>query len=572
MKNVYGKNKIDVHTLEMIDLRTTVKDTTVLHLVCGNPHLTVELLQFVMSRYKLDTPCAARTPLHVICEIQSWELVECVLGCNLAVADEFARTPMHSLCRRMLPTRLVERILATELLYMEDVYFETPLLLLARFNSHMVSAKLNVANSLGTTLTHRLCEMGIIPDSDLLVKDFFGNTPLHALCKTRVTLAEIQHLDLCVANQVGHTPVFNLCKSKYVEPDVWQYLLARYDLLQPDYRHVTPLQKLCRICDLSTLKIICNKFDRNTVLDARGNRLVHFVCRNPRVSLEMLEMFSVTCNDYERTPLHILCKYVRVSPAMLKYAPLTDQDINGDTPVHFLCRSNYLECINYIDSELLLIKNVEEETPLHLLLANPRINIEMIKSLREKNILKFIRREENIYGETPLYRYCENPSINLRDFTLLFSAKAFARYALCHIVFGNKRVSTSIIRFLTLHTNTHVHNSVGYTPSHMLAPHANKHMLKYMNFSALDDFGMSAANYLSKKILVYAIFSYCLPYHLHVNNLLYKRFCTTTVLTTSTACKLPTYLRKRCEFLLWALRPLHKPLIMMIADFSFRQY
>ncbi|MBS4169261.1 ankyrin repeat domain-containing protein [Parachlamydia sp. AcF125] len=281
-----------------------------------------------------------------------------------------------------------------------------------------------------------------------------GETALSISIQASSSLENIELLlqhgaNVFISNLEGSSPLHLACANSRLNPQILELLLqaARTQCPEKDLinsqdaagRTALHIALLKEEIKLEFIAILL-KFDANVqITDFRGESPLHFVCKNPGMTVFCLEKlisanFEHTTlgaylnlkNIQGQTPLHLLCLNSEASLAQLNIllgrgAIVENEDIHKNTPLHYACKnlaktSEMIAALlshSHDKKKLALSQNNAQQTPLHILCATHFASAEILRLLinQIEDIASYIEAPDHA-GLTAIQIACRSSLIN----------------------------------------------------------------------------------------------------------------------------------------------------------------
>ena len=279
----------------------------------------------------------------------------CDVSLSLKVSDKslfkysFGRSTgdnaLHMACK-MMDIKLVQLLLNFCPVHIKNIDGNTSFHIAAKNGSYSVMKCLissgdyplgDYHNNEGNSVLHLACTSGSLDIVQLLIdkccvtlKNSVGNTPIHVACKNRFSKLVSCLLTKCSGNLDSHRNDMN---------DTFLHVAAKAG-------------------DLNTIEILL-KYCSTTCQNLNGDTPIHIACEaNLHTVVECLLEWTDSSypfvNKQGETYLHAACNkdaQLDVVKTIIKkdYKALGNYpDSNGDTPLHYVCRSQHKEIMEYL--------------------------------------------------------------------------------------------------------------------------------------------------------------------------------------------------------------------------------
>ena len=350
-------------------------------------HSRTTIFNFFMSRHDLNlnvtTSDTSETPLHLACCCHSSEFALALLNdqrytCSLNAVDRYSDTPLFNACR-LGNIEIIQRIIAKSdctRFMVNHITKETPahiacrknrfdilkLLLLASENSEPL--KDLQLNFLGESLLCIACYNDTENIIDFLIKngiskplsqttEGFVQSPLHIACKhgNTETVKRLLNSKICLITDLdinGNTYLHHICMRQQIDPEMLEI----------------PGESITLISEMVEKKNIAGQNALHLLFENDGMQVLH--CMSKFLNIKNLNNALSLVDGNGNTPLHIAFSKQRslALKLLLKSPELAEgiskaicmQNSNNDSPLHILCKLEYLQLMlqnPHISSEII---------------------------------------------------------------------------------------------------------------------------------------------------------------------------------------------------------------------------
>ena len=363
------------------------------------------------------------TLLHITCLIENIELARYLVvdrKCDVNIINGDGNLPLHIACRSLSidMVKLVSKSMEASNLLLKNCDNKTVFHVVCNshyFYSHYYTRE-EESDITRRSIVRYLVKSGynsmhLHPEafSDLNVKLFCTNeNDFDILSKlaTKDNVNECASLfDACTCNNIKAVRLFT------------QVLKCNLSITQ--YRNL-PLHIACTH-SAEMVELVIQGIDVNST-DSNGNTPLHIACEHGKVGIIELLINKYKCNplvlnENMEYPLHLACAHSLDAIKMLPIGPdeIKSVSVTGLTPLHVACKSNNLEIVQHLVSELCHdISDVIERGTIHLLqLACETGNPLLVKYLIENGANTFERFTD---GNAVLHLACKTGSFEIVKF------------------------------------------------------------------------------------------------------------------------------------------------------------
>ena len=329
-------------------------------------------------------------PIHIACRMQRLDILQVLVkNCNTKIdaRNYFGETPlciaMNNLCMDVVNFILNEQLCDVTLSLKTKsrkttgdnaLHFACKIRDLKLVKLLLDHCPVDVTNTVGNTPFHIAAHMGDFSVMKCLIAsgkyhlDCYlnkrGNSALHLACESGSIKVVQLLLDSCsvtLKNLNGDTPIHVACYYKY--PHLVRCLLEKcsgnFDCYTNNLND-TFLHVASKVKDVDTINILLD-YCSTTCQNSNGDTPIHIVCSSHLQSLvaRLLEKTDSTypfVNKKGQTYLHAACNddaQLDVIKIIIENGYKTmgnHPDNNGDTPLHYICRSGSteVEIIEYL--------------------------------------------------------------------------------------------------------------------------------------------------------------------------------------------------------------------------------